>query len=162
VILVSEPTTLEPIVIDTIERYFDRLQAHVSASQMIEHVVTEDFETGFTEGFHWRGPDGLAEFLDARSVFFDESHEVLQVMNVSRPGEGEIHAQTRLRFFLRRHEPGAATSEEFTGQAWHTWRLRREPSEDRWRVAAQIVDGFAQLNDNAATLFGAPSEGLRT
>jgi hypothetical protein len=25
-----------------------------------------------------------------------------------------------------------------------------------------IVDGFAQLNDNAATLFGAPSEGLRT
>jgi len=45
---------------------------------------------------------------------------------------------------------------------WHTWRLRREPSEDRWRVAAQIVDGFAQLNDNAATLFGAPAEGLRT
>ena len=34
--------------------------------------------------------------------------------------------------------------------------------EDRWRVAAQIVDGFAQLNDNAATLFGAPAEGLRT
>jgi hypothetical protein len=62
VILVSEPATLEPIVIDTIERYFDRLQAHVSASQMIEHVVTEDFETGFTDGFHWRGPDGLAEF----------------------------------------------------------------------------------------------------
>jgi hypothetical protein len=29
-------------------------------------------------------------------------------------------------------------------------------------VAAQIVDGFAELNDNAATLFGAPTEGLRT
>ena len=55
-ILVSEPATLEPIVIDTIERYFDRLQAHVSASQMIEHVVTEDFETGFADGFDWRGP----------------------------------------------------------------------------------------------------------
>jgi predicted TIM-barrel fold metal-dependent hydrolase len=26
---------------------------------------------------------------------------------------------------LRRHQPGAATSEEFTGQVWHTWRLRR-------------------------------------
>ena len=29
-------------------------------------------------------------------------------------------------------------------------------------AAAQIVDGFAQLNDNAATLFGAPTEGMRT
>jgi hypothetical protein len=51
-------------------------------------------------------------------------------------------------------------SEEFTGQVWHTWRLRRESSDGQWRVAAQIVDGFAQLNDNAATLFGAPTEGL--
>ena len=76
--------------------------------------------------------------------------------------ESSIQAQTRLRFFLRRYQPAAATSEEFTGQVWHTWRLRREPPEDRWRVAAQIVDGFAQLNDNAATLFGAPAEGLRT
>jgi hypothetical protein len=39
---------------------------------------------------------------------------------------------------------------------------RRDPAEGRWRVAAQIVDGFAELNDNAATLFGAPTEGLRT
>jgi hypothetical protein len=43
-------------VIDTIERYFDQLQAHVSAPQMIEYVVSEDFETGFADGFHWRGP----------------------------------------------------------------------------------------------------------
>ena len=63
---------------------------------------------------------------------------------------------------MRRNEPGAATSEEFTGQVRHTWRLRRETSEGRWRVATQIVDGFAQLNDNAAALFGAPTEGLRT
>jgi hypothetical protein len=81
----------------------------------------------------------LAEFLDARSVFFDESHDVLQLMDVTRPDEYNIQARTRLWFFLR-----------------------REPSEDRWRVAAQIVEGFAQLNDNAATLFGAPTEGLRT
>jgi uncharacterized protein YndB with AHSA1/START domain len=162
VILVSESATLEPIVIDAFERYFDFLQAHASATEMIENVLTDDFETGFADGFRWRGADGLAEFLDARSMFFDESHDVLQLTNVTRADEHSIQAQTRLRFFLRRHQQGAATSEEFTGQVWHTWRLRREPSEGRWRIAAQIVDGFAQLNDNAATLFGAPAEGLRT
>jgi uncharacterized protein YndB with AHSA1/START domain len=162
VIELTESATLEPIVIDTIERYFDLLQGHVSAQQMLENVHTDDFETGFADGFRWRGADGLTEFLDARSVFFDESHDVLQLINVTSPDEHTIQAQTRLRFFLRRHESGAATSEEFTGQVWHTWRLRREPAEGRWRVAAQIVDGFAELNDNAAMLFGAPTEGLRT
>ena len=89
----TESAMLEPIVMDTIERYFDLLQAHVSASEMIEKVLTEDFETGFTDGFHWRGEDGLAEFLEARSEFFDESHDVLQLIDVpvpmsttSRPG----------------------------------------------------------------------------
>jgi hypothetical protein len=162
VIEVSESATLEPIVIDTIERYFDLLQGHVTGKQMLENVLTGDFETGFADGFRWRGADGLTEFLDARSVFFDESHDVLQLINVTSPDEHTIQAQTRLRFFLRRHQPGAATSEEFTGQVWHTWRLRREPSEGRWRVAVQIVDGFTQLNDNAVTLFGAPTEGMRT
>jgi hypothetical protein len=162
VILVSEFVTLEPIVIDTIERYFDMLQGHVSAQQMLDKVLTDDFETGFADGFRWRGADGLAEFLDARSVFFDESHDVLQLISVTSPAEDTIQAEPRLRFFLRRHEPGAARSDEFTGQVWHTWRVRRDPAEGRWRVAAQIVDGFAELNDNAATLFGAPTEGLRT
>jgi hypothetical protein len=60
---------LEPIVIDTIERYFDLLQGHVSPQQMLENVLTDDFETGFADGFRWRGADGLAEFLDARSIF---------------------------------------------------------------------------------------------
>lgn len=124
--------------------------------QMIEHMVTDDFETGFPDGFRWRGQDGLAEFLDARSVFFDESHEVLQATVVC-PSERSIHAQARLRFFLRRHQLWGRQEPRVTGQAWHTWRLRREPSEGRWRVAAPIVDGFAQLNDNSATLFGAPS-----
>ena len=44
----TESATLEPVVIDTIERYFDQLQAHVSAQDMIEHVLTTDFETGFS------------------------------------------------------------------------------------------------------------------
>jgi hypothetical protein len=113
---------LEPIVIDTIERYFDLLQGHVSPQQMLENVLTDDFETGFADCFRWRGADRLAEFLDARSIFFDESHDVLQLINVTSTDERTIQAQTRLRFFLRRHEPGAARSEEFTGQVWHTWR----------------------------------------
>jgi hypothetical protein len=29
-------------------------------------------------------------------------------------------------------------------------------------VAAQLVDGFAMLNDNGAALFAAPTEGMRT
>jgi hypothetical protein len=158
---VNDSATLEPTVMDAIEKYFDLLQAHASAPEMIDKVLTSDFETGFADGLRWRGADGLAEFLCARSVFFDESHDVLQVIDVSRLDGHNIQAQTRLRFFLRRHQPGAAKSEEFTGQAWHTWRMR-QGSDGKWRVAAQIVDGFAHLNDNAATLFGAPAEGLRT
>jgi hypothetical protein len=45
---VTESATLEPVVIHAIERYFDQLQAHVSAQDMIEHVLTTDFETGFS------------------------------------------------------------------------------------------------------------------
>ena len=95
-------------------------------------------------------------------VFFDESHEILQLMDITQPAPDTVSARTRLRFFLRRREPGSAVSEEFTGQAFHTWRLRREPADSRWRVAAQIFDGFAVLNDNAAALFAAPAKGLRT
>ncbi|MHA6793855.1 hypothetical protein ACVGVM_10145 [Pseudonocardia bannensis] len=53
-----------------------------------------------------------AAFLDARSVFFDESHELLQLIDTTCPGTGIITVRTRLRFFLRRHEPPAAKSEE--------------------------------------------------
>jgi hypothetical protein len=35
---------------------------------LLENVLTDDFETGFADGFRWRGADGLTEFLDARSV----------------------------------------------------------------------------------------------
>jgi hypothetical protein len=33
----------------------------------------------------------------------------------------------------------------FTGTAFHTWRLRRDP-QGHLRVAAQLVDGFSDLN----------------
>ena len=158
----TDPQILEPTVLDTIEHYFDLLQAHVSPDEMLKRVLTTDFETGFVGGYMWRGPEGLAKFLADRSVFFDESHEILQLMDVAQPDPDAISARSRLRFFLRRRDPESAVSEEFTGQAFHTWRLRREPSESDWRVAAQIVDGFAMLNDNATALFAAPTEGMRT
>jgi hypothetical protein len=153
---------LEPLVLTAIEDYFRLLQAHVPAEEMLAQVVTEDFETGFVGGFLWRGPDGLADFLRARSVFFDESHEILQLMDVERTSQDLVQGRSRLRFFLRRRESDAAVSEEFTGQAFHTWRFRSNPAQGRWRVAAQLVDGFAMLNDNAAALFSTPTQGLRT
>jgi hypothetical protein len=158
----TQPEILEPTVLDTIEHYFELLQAHAPAQEMSQRVLTADFETGFVGGYRWSGPDGLAAFLAERSVFFDESHEVLQLMDIAQPTPDTIQARTRLRFFLRRREPQAAVSEAFTGQAFHTWLLRLEPPENHWRVAAQLVDGFAMLNDNAARLFAAPAEGLRT
>ena len=158
----TETKALEPAILDTIERYFELLQAHASADQLSQQVLTADFETGFAGGYRWRGPDGLAAFLADRSVFFDESHDILQLMDISEPAPDTVSARTRLRFFLRRREPRAAVSEEFTGQAFHTWRLRSQSADGRWRVAAQIVDGFAMLNSNAAALFAAPAEGLRT
>jgi hypothetical protein len=156
------PEILEPLVLTAIQDYFRLLQAHVPADEMIAEVVTEDFETGFVGGFMWRGRDGLADFLGTRSVFFDESREILQLTDVERTSQDRIQARSRLRFFLRRREHDAAVSEEFTGQAFHSWRFRNDPAQGRWRVAAQLVDGFAMLNDNAAALFSAPTQGLRT
>ncbi|MGY1609517.1 MULTISPECIES: hypothetical protein [unclassified Geodermatophilus] len=158
----AAPQALEPLVLTAIEDYFRLLQAHVPAEQMLAEVLTQDFETGFVGGFTWRGPDGLADFLSTRAVFFDESHEILQLMDVEKTAEDVIRARTRLRFSLRRRDPGAAVSEEFTGQAFHTWLFRADPSGPGWRVAAQMVDGFALLDDNAAALFSTPDEGMRT
>ncbi|GAA0674035.1 hypothetical protein GCM10010193_28560 [Kitasatospora atroaurantiaca] len=157
-----EKDVLEPAVIDTIERYFDLLQAHAPLQQMYAEILTEDFETGFRGGFMWRGESGTQEFLDARSEFFDESHEITQIIHAALDADGILLARTRLSFLLRRREPGSARSEELTGDAFHLWRFRREPDGVRWRVAAQIVEGFARLNEGARTLFSAPTEGLRT
>jgi hypothetical protein len=135
----TEPRILEPTILDAIERYFELLQGHASAQEMTERVLTDDFETGFVGGYMWRGPDGLAAFLADRSVFFDESHEILQLMDIIQPAPETISARTRLRFFLRRHEPPAAVSEEFTGQAFHT--LATAPPTARQRLAGRRTDG---------------------
>jgi SnoaL-like domain len=138
--------------------YLGLLQRHPSADEMMAAVLTEDFETGFVGGKLWKGIDGLRDFLSQREGFFDERHEVKDVLQKDSPSPDEVHARTRLEFFLRRWEAPSPTSDEFTGSCFHTWRLRREP--DRWRVAAQIVERFADLNDNSKRLFATPDEGL--
>jgi hypothetical protein len=144
----------EPELRDTLARYFDLLQRHASADEMLAEIVTDDFETGFADGLRWCGVDGLADFLAARAGFVDERHELQEVLGLEALSDVEAEARTRLEFFLR--QPGS--SDEFTGTVFHTWRLRSTAGE--WRVAAQIVDGFAHLNDNAARLFSAPEDGL--
>ncbi|MFF3328658.1 hypothetical protein ACFYWX_03700 [Streptomyces sp. NPDC002888] len=158
----SVPAALEPVLIDTIERYFTLLQAHAPPDEMYAGILTEDFETGFEGGHMWRGKAGLRDFLQARSVFFDESHEILQILDVRREGPEALTARTRLRFFLRGREDAAARSETYTGEAFHGWRLRRQPQDGDWRVAAQIVEGFAALDASARRLFSTPDKGLRS
>jgi hypothetical protein len=151
----------EEAALEVLADYLEALQRHPSAEEMMPSVVTEDFETGFASGFRWRGADGLRDFLAARDGFFDERHEVREILETTPRSPDEVELRTRLEFFLRRWEAPSPVSEEFTGSCFHTWLLRRSP-DGRWRVAAQIVDRFADLNDNAERLFALPEEGLNT
>jgi hypothetical protein len=147
-------------ILPVLDAYLDALQGHVGADDMMPRLVTEDFETGFADGFRWRGHDGLVDFLAAREGFFDERHDVREVLAMSLASPDEVVLTTRLEFFLRRWEAPAPRSEEFTGTCIHDWIVRRAAPGEPWRVAAQIVDRFADLNDNAARLFATPAEGL--
>ena len=138
--------------------YFALLQRHFEAEDMMEAVLTEDFETGFVGGMVWKGLDGLHDFLSQRAGFFDERHEVQEILARDLLDDGEVEIKTRLQFVLRRWEDPAATSVEFTGAALHTWRLRH--TDDGWRVAAQMVDGFEDRNAASKRLFATPDEGL--
>jgi hypothetical protein len=124
---------------------------------MMDRILTADFETGFVGGVAWRGLDGLRDFLSQRDGFFDEQHEIKELLERSDEGD-TVSAHTSLRFFLRRWESPSPVSEEFTGDCYHQWRVRQE--DGRWRVAAQIVERFDDLNDNAVRLFSTPDEGL--
>jgi hypothetical protein len=137
-----------------LQAYFRVLQSNPTAEEMRRSVVTDDFETGFAAGFKWQGPNGLRDFLAARSGFVDEQHDVDDVLAREDLPSSEVRIKTRLRFSLRQ-PPG---DELFTGTAFHTWLLRNDGG--RLRVAAQIVDGFADLNDNAKRLFATPDQGL--
>jgi hypothetical protein len=142
-------------------RYLRILQGHPEAERMMAEILTPDFQTGFVGGHLWTGVDGLRDFLAQRSPFFDERHEIQELLGRSG-GEGgaDVEAHTRLRFFLRSRQPPSPVSEEYTGDCFHTWRVRH--GDDGWRVAAQLVERFADLNDNAARLFATPQEGLNT
>ena len=138
-----------------LQAYFRVLQSNPSAEEMRESVVTDDSETGFAAGYRWQGLNGLRDFLAARAGFMDEQHDVDEVLERTDLPSGEVQIKTRLKFSLRQ-PPG---DELFTGTAFHTWLLRRDDS-GRLRVAAQIVDGFADLNGNAQRLFSTPDQGL--
>ena len=142
-------------------RYLEILQGHPEPEAMMEEILSSDFATGFVGGHLWTGIEGLRDFLSQRRPFFDERHEIQELLGRSGGGPGEeLEARTRLHFFLRSWEPPSPVSEEYTGDCFHTWRVRRV--DGRWRVAAQLVERFADLNDNAERLFATPQEGLNT
>jgi len=144
-------------LVDVLQEYLAVLQMHPSAERMLGDVVTGDFTTGFVGGYTWVGPDGLRDFLSQRDGFFDEVHTIRELLAREQVGE-EIMARTRLHFFLRRWTAPSPLSDEFTGAAFHSWRVRRV--DGRWRVAAQLVERFEDLNENARELFATPDEGL--
>ncbi|MFF3322439.1 hypothetical protein [Streptomyces sp. NPDC002889] len=156
---ISVPYAAAPPIWDAMERYFTLLQDHASAERMRDEVLTDDFRTGFTDGLMWHGEQGLRDFLAARSTFFDESHTVEQMSTPEQLPDGRWRARTRLRFFLRQRLGTAPVSDTFTGIAFHLWEFAPGPG-GAWRVAAQIVEGFAALDDNARRLFSQPASGL--
>jgi hypothetical protein len=158
----SSPTSEalnEPELRAVLREYLDLLQSQVTADELMAAILTADFETGFEGGFLWKGLDGLRDFLSQRAGFFDERHVVTDVLELEASGD-EARARTRLEFFLRRWDAPAATSDEFTGACFHNWRLRW--ADGRWRVAAQIVERFADLNENSRRLFATPEKGLNS
>jgi hypothetical protein len=155
---VGDGALTEAGVREALDAYLSMLQTHPRAEEMIGVVLTEDFETGFAGGHLWVGREGLNDFLSQREGFFDERHTLKQIIEWRQTSDDEAEAKSRLEFFLRSWQAPAATSQEYTGDALHSWRLRYEGN--RWLVAAQIVDGFENLNDNAQTLFATPDSGL--
>jgi SnoaL-like domain len=144
-------------LVAVLQGYLTILQGHPSAEAMMKEILTEDFETGFIGGQIWSGIDGLRDFLSQREGFFDEKHTIDELLGRA-DADGQVEARSRLHFFLRSWQAPSATSEEYTGTCFHTWRVREV--DGSWRVAAQLVERFDDLNDNAERLFATPEEGL--
>jgi hypothetical protein len=157
------PALSDDELVAVLQHYLEILQGHPPAERMMEEILTADFQTGFVGGHLWTGIEGLRDFLSQRSPFFDERHVIQELLGRSGGGGGvgaDVEAHTRLRFFLRSWEPPSPVSEEYTGDCFHTWRVRQV--DGRWLVAAQLVERFAGMNDNAQRLFATPQEGLNT
>lgn len=101
---------------------------------------------------------GLRLYLTQRDGIFDERLELRQVLSYVPVQEDVIELTTRLEFFFRRWRAPSPVSEEFTGAAFHTWLIRIVDHETR--VARVVIDGFANLNDNARAAFAIPDEGF--
>jgi SnoaL-like domain len=144
-------------LIAVLQRYLTILQGHPPAEEFMAEILTEDFETGFLGGQIWSGIDGLRDFLSQREGFFDERHTIEELLERGQ-SDGEIKARTRLHFFLRSWEAPSPVSQEYTGTCFHTWHVR--DVDGSWRVAAQLVERFDDLNDNSRRLFATPDEGL--
>jgi hypothetical protein len=84
---------------ELVQRYLTILQGHPSAEEMMDRILTRDFQTGFVGGHLWKGLDGLRDFLSQREGFFDESHVIDELLGRS-DADGVIEAHTRLHFFL--------------------------------------------------------------
>lgn len=143
-----------PALYLAIDTYLSMLQRRPAAEELMAQILTEDFEVGIRGGDVLQGIEGLREHLLEREEFFDERNEVKAVLSVGYAPQGDVEVTTRLDFFLRRWKAPAPTSDEFTGTAFHTWTIRSVGN--RLRIAAQIADGFANLNDNARRLIASP------
>jgi SnoaL-like domain len=152
----AEQLTDEQLV-EVLQRYLTILQGHPGAEEMMKEALTDDFETGFIGGQVWKGIDGLRDFLSQREGFFDERHTIKELLERGQ-ADADLTARTRLDFFLRSWKPPSPVSEEYTGKCIHHWRVREV--EGSWRVAAQMVERFEDLNENSERLFATPDEGL--
>jgi hypothetical protein len=152
----AEQLTDEQLV-EVLQRYLTILQGHPGPEEMMKETLTDDFETGFIGGQVWKGIDGLRDFLSQREGFFDERHTIKELLERGQ-ADADLTARTRLDFFLRSWKPPSPVSEEYTGKCIHHWRVREV--EGSWRVAAQMVERFEDLNENSERLFATPDEGL--
>ena len=143
-----------PAVYAAIETFLTTIAQHPPAEVLIPQIVTEDFQTGLRGGDMWRGIDGLRDFLATRAEFFDERSELKAVLSMTPCPNGDVEVTTRLDFFMRRWTPPAPVSQEFAGTAFHTWTIRS--TDSGLRIVALIIDGFANLNDNARRLIASP------
>ena len=144
-------------LVEVLQEYLTILQGHPSAERMMQETLTEDFQTGFVGGRVWKGIEGLRDFLSQRDGFFDEKHTIEDLLDRGE-ADGDLTAETRLNFFLRSWTPPSPTSDPYTGTCFHSWRVREV--DGKWRVAAQMVERFEDLNNNSQRLFGTPDEGL--